>query len=145
MATLDGSAWPPAPPQRIWKASLMVIYPLPPTWKNSKTAFFTYKILKKSSTFCFKRTEKSPRICYSQMNAIPYHQTATMKTLQLIPNASMHSRIEFKTLLFTYKALNGQAPSYFIISEYHYYPTKTLPSQNAVLVWEADSLRLRIG
>ena len=44
------------------------------------------------------------------------------------------SRIEFKILLLTYKALNGQAPSYLKELIVPYYPTRTLHSQNAGLL-----------
>jgi len=82
----------------------------------------------------------------------------SLKTLQLIQNAaariltgtkkrdhispvlaSLHwlpvkSRIEFKILLLTYKALNGQAPSYLRELIVPYYPTRTLRSENAGLL-----------
>ena len=54
--------------------------------------------------------------------------------------ASLHwlpvkSRIEFKILLLTYKALNGQAPSYLKEFIVPYYPTRTLRSQHAAYWW----------
>lgn len=52
--------------------------------------------------------------------------------------ASLHclpvkSRIEFKLLLLTLKALHGQGPSYPKEPRLPYYPTRTLHSQNAGL------------
>ncbi|XP_049893135.1 uncharacterized protein LOC126385454 [Epinephelus moara] len=82
----------------------------------------------------------------------------SLKTLQLIQNvaarvlartkkrdhispvlAPVHwlpvkSRIEFKILLLTYKALNGQAPSYLRELIVPYYPTRTLRFENAGLL-----------
>lgn len=82
----------------------------------------------------------------------------SLKTLQLVQNAaarvltrtrkrdhispvlaSLHwlpvkSRIEFKILLLTYKALNGLAPSYLKELIVPYYPSRTLRSQDAGLL-----------
>ncbi|TKS71945.1 hypothetical protein D9C73_006018 [Collichthys lucidus] len=79
----------------------------------------------------------------------------SLRTLQLIQNAaarvltgtkirdhispilaSLHwlpvkSRIEFKIILLTYKALHGQAPSYLKELIVPYYPSRTLRSQDA--------------
>ena len=79
----------------------------------------------------------------------------SLRTLQLIQNAaarvltgtkirdhispilaSLHwlpikSRIEFKIILLTYKALHGQAPSYLKELIIPYYPSRTLRSQDA--------------
>ncbi|KAK2872069.1 hypothetical protein Q8A73_024565, partial [Channa argus] len=72
-------------------------------------------------------------------NAAARVLTGTSKRDHISPSlASLHwlpikFRIEFKTLLLTYKALNGQAPSYIedLIAPYH--PSRPLRSQNAGL------------
>ncbi len=93
----------------------------------------------------------------------------SIKTLQLIQNAaarvltgtskrdhispvlaSLHwlpvkSRIEFKILLLTYKALNGQAPSYLKELIVPYYPTRALRSQNAGLLVVPRVSKSRMG
>ncbi|XP_039668677.1 uncharacterized protein LOC120566361 [Perca fluviatilis] len=92
-----------------------------------------------------------------------------LKTLQLIQNAaarvltrtkkrdhispvlaSLHwlpvkSRIEFKILLLTYKALNGQAPSYLEELLIPYCPTRALCSQNAELLVVPRVSKSRMG
>ena len=93
----------------------------------------------------------------------------SLKTLQLVQNAaarvltrtrkrdhisqilaSLHwlpikSRIEFKILLLTYKALNGQAPSYLKELIVPYYPTRTLRSQTADLLVVPRVSKSRMG
>ena len=93
----------------------------------------------------------------------------SIKTLQLIQNAaarlltrtrkrehispvlaSLHwlpvkSRIEFKILLLTYKALNGQAPSYLNELLIPYYPTRPLRSQTAGLLVVPRVSKSRMG
>ncbi|XP_028454707.1 uncharacterized protein LOC114569086, partial [Perca flavescens] len=93
----------------------------------------------------------------------------SLKTLQLIQNAaarvltrtkkrdhvspvlaSLHwlpveSRIEFKILLLTYKALNGLAPSYLEELLIPYCPTRALRSQNAELLVVPRVSKCRMG
>ena len=93
----------------------------------------------------------------------------SLKTLQLIQNAaarvltrtkkrdhispvlaSLHwlpveSRIEFKVLLLTYKALNGLAPSYLEELLIPYCPTRALRSQNAELLVVPRVSKSRMG
>uniref|UniRef100_A0A8D0CS33 Reverse transcriptase domain-containing protein n=3 Tax=Sander lucioperca TaxID=283035 RepID=A0A8D0CS33_SANLU len=93
----------------------------------------------------------------------------SLKTLQLIQNAaarvltrtnkrdhispvlaSLHwlpvkSRIEFKILLLTYKALNGQAPSYIEELLVPYCPTRALRSQNSELLVVPRVSKSRMG
>ena len=93
----------------------------------------------------------------------------SLKTLQLIQNAaarvltrtrkrdhispvlaSLHwlpvkSRIEFKILLLTYKALNGQAPLYLKELLVPYYPTRALRSQNTGLLVVPKVSKSRMG
>ena len=70
-------------------------------------------------------------------NAAARVLTRTRKRDHISPIlASLHwlpvkSRIEFKISLLTYKALNGQAPSYLKELIIPYNPTRTLRSQNA--------------
>ena len=93
----------------------------------------------------------------------------SLKTLQLVQNAaarvltrtrkrdhispilaSLHwlpikSRIEFKILLLTYKALNGQTPSYLKELIVPYYPTRSLRSQYAGLLVVPTIFKSRMG
>ena len=93
----------------------------------------------------------------------------SIKTLQLIQNAaarvltgtrkrdhispilaSLHwlpvkYRIEFKILLLTYKALNGQAPSYLKELIVSYHPNRALRSQNAGLLEVPRVSKSRMG
>ena len=73
-------------------------------------------------------------------NAAAHVLTGTKKRDHITPVlASLHwlpvkSRIEFKILLLTYKALNDQAPSYLKELVVRYYPTRALRSENAELL-----------
>ncbi|XP_071329025.1 uncharacterized protein [Trachinotus anak] len=127
----------------------------------SRTAFFhLHNIAKIRPILCLKEAEKlvhafvTPRLdyCNSLLSGCPKN---SVKSLQLIQNAaarvltgtrkrdhispvlaSLHwlpvkSRIEFKILLLTYKAINGQAPSYLGELIVPYFPNRTLRSLNA--------------
>ena len=70
------------------------------------------------------------------------HITPVLASLHWLP---VKSRIEFKILLLTYKALNGQAPSYLKELLVPYYPTRTLRSQNAGLLVVPRVSKSRMG
>ena len=132
--------------------------------QTSRTAFFHLRnIAKIRPILTQKDAEKlvhafvTSRLDYCN-SLLSGSSSKSLKTLQLIQNAaarvltgtkkqdhispvlaSLHwlpvkSRIEFKILLLTYKALNGQAPSYLRELIVPYYPTRTLPSENAGLL-----------
>ena len=79
------------------------------------------------------------------------HVTGTSKREYISPIlASLHwlpvkSRIEFKVVLLTYKALIGQAPSYLKELIVPYYPTRALRSQNAGLLVVPKVSKSRMG
>ena len=130
----------------------------------SRTAFFHLRNISKIRRILSQKdAEKlihafvSSRLdyCNSLLSGCP---NKSLKTLQLIQNAaarvltrtnrrdhispvlaSLHwlpvkSRIEFKILLLTYKALNGQAPAYLQELVVPYYPSRTLRSLDAGLL-----------
>ncbi|XP_078025739.1 uncharacterized protein LOC144463847 [Epinephelus lanceolatus] len=132
--------------------------------QTSRTAFFHLRnIAKIRPILTRKDAEKlvhafvTSRLDYCN-SLLSGSSSKSLKTLQLIQNAaarvltgtkkqdhispvlaSLHwlpvkSRIEFKILLLTYKALNGQAPSYLRELIVPYYPTRTLRSENAGLL-----------
>ncbi|XP_078025737.1 uncharacterized protein LOC144463844 [Epinephelus lanceolatus] len=132
--------------------------------QTSRTAFFHLRnIAKIRPILTRKDAEKlvhafvTSRLDYCN-SLLSGSSSKSLKTLQLIQNtaarvltgtkkrdhispvlASLHwlpvkSRIEFKILLLTYKALNGQAPSYLRELIVPYYPTRTLCSENAGLL-----------
>ncbi|XP_051799606.1 uncharacterized protein LOC127532288 [Acanthochromis polyacanthus] len=104
--------------------------------------------------------------CNSLLSGCP---NSSLKHLQLIQNAaarvltgvskrdhispilaSLHwlpvkSRIEFKILLLTYKALNNQSPSYLKDLIVPYYPSRTLRSQTAGLLVAPRISKSRMG
>ncbi|XP_054875006.1 uncharacterized protein LOC129350900 [Amphiprion ocellaris] len=104
--------------------------------------------------------------CNSLLSGCP---NSSLKYLQLIQNAaarvltgvskrdhispildSLHwlpvkSRIEFKILLLTYKALNNQSPSYLKDLIVPYYPSRTLRSQTAGLLVVPRISKSRMG
>ncbi|XP_051811516.1 uncharacterized protein LOC110970601 [Acanthochromis polyacanthus] len=104
--------------------------------------------------------------CNSLLSGCP---NSSLKHLQLIQNAaarvltgvskrdhispilaSLHwlpvkSRIEFKILLLTYKALNNQSPSYLKDLIVPYYPSRTLRSQAAGLLVVPRISKSRMG
>ncbi|XP_065809412.1 uncharacterized protein, partial [Labrus bergylta] len=59
------------------------------------------------------------------------HITPVLASLHWLP---IQSRIEFKILLLTYKALNGQAPSHLKELLVPYYPSRALRSRSAGLL-----------
>ncbi len=130
----------------------------------SRTAFFHLRNISKIRSFLSQNdAEKlihafvTSRLdyCNSLLSGCP---NKSLKTLRLVQNtaarfltgtrkkdnispilASLHwlpvnSRIDFKVLLLTYKALHGQAPSYLEDLIVPYHPNKTLRSQNAGLL-----------
>ena len=85
-------------------------------------------------------TSKSLKTLQLVQNAAARVLTGTRRRDHISPIlASLHwlpikSRIEFKIVLLTYKALNGQAPSYLRELIVPYHPTRALRSQNAGLL-----------
>ena len=59
------------------------------------------------------------------------HITPVLESLHWLP---VESRIKFKVLLLTYKAINGMAPSYLKDALVPYHPNRALRSQNAGLL-----------
>ena len=59
------------------------------------------------------------------------HVSHLLKETHWLP---VHSRIEYKVMLLTYKALNGAGPSYLRNLLTFYEPTRTLRSQNACML-----------
>ena len=141
----------------------------------SRTAFFHLSnIAEIRHILCQKDAEKlvhafvTSRLDYCN-SLLSGCSNKSLKTLQLIQNAaarlltrtrkrdhispvlaSLHwlpvkSRIEFKILLLTYKAVNGQAPSYLKELIVPYYPTRTLRSQNAGLLEVPRVSKSRMG
>ncbi|RCU35148.1 hypothetical protein DVA81_17760 [Acinetobacter baumannii] len=143
--------------------------------QTSRTAFFHLRnIVKIRHILSQKDAEKLVHAfvtsmldyCNSLLSGCP---DKSLKTLQLIQNAaarvltgtskrehispilaSLHwlpvmSRIEFKILLLTYKALIGQAPSYLKELIVPYYPTRALHSQNAGLLVVPKVSKSRMG
>ena len=141
----------------------------------SRTAFFHLRNISKIRHILSKQdAEKiihafvTSRLdyCNSILSGCP---NRSIKTLQLVQNAaarvltktkkrdhispvlaSLHwlpvkSRIEFKILLLTYKALNGQAPPYINELIVPYYPTRELRSQNAGLLVVPTVFKSRTG
>ena len=68
--------------------------------------------------------------------------TPVLASLHRLP---VKSRIEFKVLLLTYKALNDQAPSYLKDLLVPYHPTRTLRSQDADLLVVPKICKSRLG
>ncbi|XP_028454539.1 uncharacterized protein LOC114568999, partial [Perca flavescens] len=143
--------------------------------QTSRIAFFHLRnIAKIRNILCQNDAEKlvhafvTSRLdyCNSLLSGCP---NKSIKTLQLIQNAaarvltrtkrrdhispvlaSLHwlpvkYRIEFKILLLTYKALNGQAPSYLEELIVPYCPTRALRSQNAGLLMVPRVSGSRLG
>ncbi|XP_038581024.1 uncharacterized protein LOC119907367, partial [Micropterus salmoides] len=97
---------------------------------------------------CSKKSIKTLQLI---QNAAARVLTGTRKRDHISPVlASLHwlpvkSRIEFKILLLTSKALNGQAPSYLKELIIPYYPTRALRSQNAGLLVVPRVSKSRLG
>lgn len=70
------------------------------------------------------------------------HISPVLASLHWLP---VKSRIEFKTLLLTYKALNGQAPSYLKELIKPYCPARALRSQNKGLLVVPKVSKIRTG
>lgn len=70
------------------------------------------------------------------------HISPTLASLHWLP---VKSRIEFKILLLTYKALNGQAPLYLKELIVPYHPTRALRSQNSGLLVVPRVFKSRMG
>ncbi|XP_074496841.1 uncharacterized protein LOC141770891 [Sebastes fasciatus] len=144
--------------------------------QTSRTAFFHLRnIAKIRHILCQNDAEKlvhafvTSRLDYCN-SLLSGCSNKSLKTLQLIQNAaarvltrtrkidhitpvlaSLHwlpvkSRIDFKVVLLTYKALNGQAPSYLKELIVPYYPTRALRSQNAAGLLEVPRVsKSRMG
>ncbi|XP_042349014.1 uncharacterized protein LOC121947898, partial [Plectropomus leopardus] len=143
--------------------------------QTSRTAFFHLRnIVKISHILSQTNAEKlvhafvTSRLdyCYSLLFGCP---NKSLRSLQLVQNAdarvltgsnkrdhissvlaSLHwlpvkSRSEFKILLLTYKALNGQAPSYLSQLIVPYQPSRSLRSENAGLLVVPKVSKSRIG
>ena len=63
------------------------------------------------------------------------HIRPVLKDLHWLP---VHRRIDFKILVFTYRALHGTAPAYLAEKLDWYVPTRTLRSQNQLLLENPD-------
>ncbi|XP_042341350.1 uncharacterized protein LOC121942262, partial [Plectropomus leopardus] len=70
------------------------------------------------------------------------HISPVLASLHWLP---VKSRIEFKILLLTYKALNGQAPSYLSQLIVPYQPSRSLRSENAGLLVVPKISKSRLG
>uniref|UniRef100_A0A3P8RUL5 Reverse transcriptase domain-containing protein n=1 Tax=Amphiprion percula TaxID=161767 RepID=A0A3P8RUL5_AMPPE len=70
------------------------------------------------------------------------HISPILASLHWLP---VKSRIEFKILLLTYKALNNQSPSYLKDLIVPYYPSRTLRSQTAGLLVVPRISKSRMG
>ena len=70
------------------------------------------------------------------------HITPVLASLHWLP---LKSRIEFKILLLTYKALKGLAPSYLKDLIVPYYPNRSLRSESAGLLVVPRILKSRMG
>lgn len=96
-------------------------------------------------------SNKSIRTLQLIQNAAARVLTKTRKRDHISPVlASLHwlpvrSRIEFKILLLTYKALNDQAPSYLKELIVPYFPNRALRSQNAGLLVVPRVSKSRLG
>ncbi len=95
-------------------------------------------------------TKKSLKTLQLIQNAPARVLTGTRKRDRISPVlASLHwlpvkSRIEFKVLLLTYKALNGQAPSFLKELIVPFYPSRSLRSQNESRVARLGSAVLSV-
>ena len=70
------------------------------------------------------------------------HITPVLASLHWLP---VMSRIDFKILLLTYKALNGTGPRYIANSLIHYVPTRTLRSSTSGLLTAPRNTTKKIG
>ena len=70
------------------------------------------------------------------------HITPILKTLHWLP---VRARIEYKILLFTYKALNEKAPGYLSNLISLYQPTRDLRSADSYLLNEPRTLKTSFG
>ena len=70
------------------------------------------------------------------------HISPVLATLHWLP---VTFRIDFKVLLLTYKALNGQGPSYIANSLTNYTPARTLRSSDTGLLQVTRSSHKKIG
>ena len=96
-------------------------------------------------------SNKSVRTLQFIQNAAARVLTGTRKRDHITPVlASLHwlhpqFRIQFKILLLTYKALNGQAPSYLKDLVLPYHPNRPLRSQNTGLLVVPRVCKSRMG
>ena len=70
------------------------------------------------------------------------HISPVLASLHWLP---VTFRIDFKVLLLTYKALNGQGPSYIAHSLTNYTPARTLRSSDTGLLQVTRSSHKKIG
>ena len=91
-----------------------------------------------------RETSAYPKLCSRLLTKTKRreHITPVLASLHWLP---VMSRIDFKILLLTYKALNGTGPRYIANSLIHYVPTRTLRSSTSGLLTAPRNTTKKIG